>query len=307
MLPSANSFLDLYVWHFMRIFTFWMAIMLGSNLPACSQESTSDFCSICKDHTHAENPPYRLNFKNEIPFIVSSGLILGTGFLAAELNDTKPYTVQELGNLNIMSINALDRKAVENYSPQDATTSDFIRTGVTILPILLLSEHHTKQDITALLAMSAEVMAITFGVTNTVKNAVNRARPLVYNPEVPLDERTGKRSRRSFFSGHTSHTAAAAFFMAKVITNYHPNMNNGTKVALWAVSSSIPAITAYLRVTAGKHFPTDVMAGYAVGAFTGWLIPHLHKVKDKDRNLSKLDLNVYPSNYGMQFSLRIGL
>lgn len=291
----------------MRLFTFWMAIMLGLNLPAWSQKSSPDFCSICKDHTHAENPPYRLNFKNEIPFIVSSGLILGTGFLAAELNNTKPYTEQQLGNLNVMSINALDRKAVDNYSPQDATTSDFIRTGVTILPILLLSEHHTKHDITALLAMSAEVMAITFGVTNTVKNVVNRARPLVYNPEVPLDERIGKRSRRSFFSGHTSHTAAAAFFVAKVITDYHPNMNNGTKVALWAVSSSIPAITAYLRVTAGKHFPTDVMAGYAVGAFTGWLIPHLHKVKNKESTLSKLDLNMYPSNYGMQFSLRIGL
>lgn len=281
--------------------------MLFCNWPAWSQKSSPDFCSICKDHTHAENPPYQLSFKNEIPFIVSSGLILGTGFLAAELNNTKPYTVQELGTLDIRSINALDRKAVDNYSPQDATTSDFIRTGVTILPILLLSEHHTKNDITALLAMSAEVMAITFGVTNTVKNVVNRARPLVYNPEVPLDERIGKRSRRSFFSGHTSHTAAAAFFVAKVITDYHPNMNKGTKVALWAVSSSIPAVTAYLRVTAGKHFPTDVMAGYAVGAFTGWLIPHLHKVKNKESTLGKLDMNVYPSSYGMQFSLRIGL
>ena len=291
----------------MRMISLWVGLLLFISFPAWSQQEQPTFCSICKDHTHAEKPPYRLDFKREIPFIVTSGLILGTGFLAAELNNTKPYTVSELATLDVNSINSLDRKAADNYSPQDARTSDFIRTGVTILPILLLSEHHTKSDITSLLVMSAEVMAITFGITSTVKNVVNRARPLVYNFEVPLDERLGKRSRRSFFSGHTSHTAAAAFFMAKVITDYHPNMNKGSKVALWAVSSSIPAVTAYLRVTAGKHFPTDVMAGYAVGAFTGWLIPHLHKVRNKEGALSKLDVNVYPSGYGMQFSLRVGL
>lgn len=305
MLMLTNRYANYYVWSFMRILLF--SVVLFISFPTWSQESSPDFCSICKEHAHTDAPPYRLSFKNEIPFIVSSGLILGTGFLAAELNNTKPFTVPELGNLDVLSINSLDRKAVDNYSPQDARTSDYIRTGVTILPILLLSEHHTKSDITALLAMSAEVMAITFGITNTVKNVVNRARPLVYNLEAPLDERTGKRSRRSFFSGHTSHTAAAAFFVAKVITDYHPNMNKGSKVALWAVSSSIPALTAYLRVTAGKHFPTDVMTGYAAGAFVGWLIPHLHKVSKKDSALSKLNMDLYPSNNGMQFSLRIGL
>ncbi len=264
------------------------------------------FCSICKDHNHAEGPPYELNFKREVPFIVSSAAILGAGFLAAELNTTKPYTTEELASLNINSINAFDRRSVHNYSTTAASASDYIRSGITIFPILLISEHHTKKDLTALLAMSAEVMAITWGITNTVKNVVNRARPNVYNPDVPLSERTSVRSKRSFFSGHTSHTAAAAFFMAKVISDYHPNMNKGTKITLWAVSSYIPVLTAYLRVKAGKHFPTDVMAGYAVGAFTGWLIPHLHKTS-RTSILSKLDMNVYPSNEGMQFSLRIGL
>lgn len=275
--------------------------------PAWSQQSTPNFCSICKDHTHAESAPYRLNFRTEVPYIISSGLILGTGFLVAELNKTKPYTAEELETLNPGSINSFDRRFVNKYSRRAATASDFIRTGITIFPVLLLSEHHTKEDITALLAMSAEVMAITFGVTNSVKNIVNRARPLVYNPEAPLSERIGKRSRRSFFSGHTSHTAAAAFFVAKVITDYHPNMNKGAKIGLWTVTSSIPALAGYLRVKSGKHFPTDVIAGYAIGAFTGWLIPHLHRVKNNNDVLSKLDLDVYPSGSGMQFSLRLGL
>jgi len=289
----------------------WKSILTIAGLlvfliSATAQQSSPNFCSICKDHTHAEGPPYRLDFKREVPFIVSSAVILGTGFLAAELNTTKPFAPEELGSLNIRSINAFDRRSVFNYSTTAASASDYIRTGITIFPILLISEHHTKEDITALLAMSAEVMAITFGITNTVKNLSNRTRPIVYNPEAPLDQRTNARSRRSFFSGHTSHTAAAAFFMAKVISDYHPNMNKGTKIVLWSVSAYIPALTGYLRVKAGKHFPTDVMAGYALGAFTGWLIPHLHKVK-KDGVLSKLDMQIYPSNEGMQFSLKLGL
>ena len=283
-----------------------VAIILFIFNSVYAQESTSNYCSICKDHTHSEGAPYRLDFKHEVPFILSSGLILGAGILAPALNNTQPFTVEELATLNVNSINAFDRRSVNNYSPVDAKTSDYIRTGVTILPILLLSEHHTKEDITALLTMGVEVMTITYGVTSTVKNLVNRTRPNVYNALAPLEERTSARSRRSFFSGHTSHTAAAAFYMAKVISDYHPNMNKGTKVALWAVSGYIPALTGYLRVKSGKHFPTDVMAGYAFGAFTGWLIPHLHKVK-KEGPLSKLDVQVYPGVNGMQFSLKLGL
>ena len=281
-------------------------VVLVVAMPNWAQKSTDSYCSICRDHTHAEGHPYRLDFKREVPFIVSSGVILGVGLLADGLNKTTPFTTEELGNLDVNDINSFDRRYVDNYSPIDARTSDYLRTGVTILPILLLSEHHTKEDITSLLVMSAEVMAVTFGITNGVKNLVARTRPYVYNPMVPISERTNSRSRKSFFSGHTSHTAAAAFFMAKVISDYHPNMNKGTKIVLWSVSAYIPVITGYLRVKAGKHFPTDVMTGYAVGAFAGWLIPHLHSVNGKGF-LRKADVQVYPSMSGVQMSLKIGL
>lgn len=289
----------------MKFFLSFISV-LGLFNTLIAQDSTDQYCSICKDHTHTSATPYRLDFRREVPYIISSGVILGSGFLVAGLNSTKPYAPEELATLNINSINAFDRGAVYNSSSEAARASDIIRTGITIFPLLLLSEHHTKHDITALLVMSTEVMAITYGLTNIAKNTVNRTRPNVYNPNTPLDERTSAGSRRSFFSGHTSHTAAASFFMAKVISDYHPDMSKGAKIALWSVSAYIPAVTGYLRVKAGKHFPTDVMAGYAVGAFTGWLIPHMHQVK-RAGPLSKMDLQVYPANNGMQFSLRMGL
>jgi len=306
MVESTNDNSKFYVLFYMRrIIGFCIGVMFLVT-PCWAQKSTDNYCSICRDHTHAEGRPYRLDFKREVPFIVSSGVILGVGLLADGLNKTTPFTTEELSALNVNDINAFDRRYVNNYSPIDARTSDYFRTGVTILPILLLSEHHTKEDITSLLVMSAEVMAITFGITNGVKNLVARTRPNVYNPMVPLSERTSSRSRKSFFSGHTSHTAAASFFMAKVISDYHPNMNKGTKIVLWSVSAYIPVITGYLRVKAGKHFPTDVVAGYALGAFAGWLIPHLHSV-DRKGFLSKINVQVNPSSSGMQFSFKVGL
>ena len=273
---------------------------------AQSESNTEDHCSVCKNHVHISENPYRLDFKGEVPFIIASGSILGAGFLISALDDTKPFTEEQLANLNIRSINSFDRRSVFNQSSSAASASDYIRTGITIFPLLLLTEHHTKQDISALLVMSAEVMAITYGLTATTKNLANRTRPNTFNPATPLDERTSSGSRESFFSGHTSHTAAASFFLAKVISDYHPNMARGKKIALWTLAAGIPATTAYLRVKAGKHFPTDVMAGYAVGAVTGWLIPHLHKA-ERPNFFGKLNWQVYPAAGGMQVSLRLGL
>jgi len=36
-----------------------------------------------------------------------------------------------------------------------------------------------------------------------------------------------------------------------------------------------PGVTA-LRVAAGKHFPTDVLASAALGSGIGWVVPTIH-------------------------------
>lgn len=60
--------------------------------------------------------------------------------------------------------------------------------------------------------------------TTSVPLLTNRKRPIVYMPEVPLNEKMERGPTDSFFSGHTSTTAAASFFMAKVISDYHPKL-----------------------------------------------------------------------------------
>jgi membrane-associated phospholipid phosphatase len=44
----------------------------------------------------------------------------------------------------------------------------------------------------------------------------------------------------------------------------------------WGLAVAIPAWTGVERILAGKHFPTDVIAGYAFGALCGYLVPGIH-------------------------------
>lgn len=268
-------------------------------------QSNEEPCGVCIGGNHDEPRPYELSFKHEIPFIITSALTVSAGFIAQAANNEKFLNIAEINRLNPDGLSSFDKPAIYNSSTKAASYSDFFRTSMTLLPIYFVSNHHTKEDVWPLVAMSFEVLSTTFGLTNMAKNIARRPRPFAYNPEVPLENKLKIDAKRSFFSGHTSHTAAFTFFMAKVVTDYHPNMKKGFKAVMWSGAVLIPATTAYLRVKAGRHFPTDVIAGYAVGALVGFIVPHLHKKKKEESVLSWQPL--FSDDYtGLSLSVKLG-
>lgn len=70
-------------------------------------------------------------------------------------------------------------------------------------------------------------------------------------------------------------TAANTFFFAEIFSEYYPESK--WKPVVWGGAIAIPAVTGYLRVRGGRHYPTDVIAGYALGAAVGYFIPKLHE------------------------------
>jgi membrane-associated phospholipid phosphatase len=104
---------------------------------------------------------------------------------------------------------------------------------------------------------------------------VKRTRPFVYQHELSIEERMSTSARQSFWSGHTSQTATMCFLTAKLYADYHPDSK--WKPVMWTAAATIPAATGIFRMTAGKHFPTDVLVGYVTGAAIGFFIPRLHK------------------------------
>lgn len=234
-------------------------------------------CFLCNTetrHHHKESPYHDFSLKNELPYIGSFAGLAAIHFL---IDSPKPLTEEDILGLDGQSINSFDRYAISKSSKQAQNLSDFFLTGVLVLPAIFLSNHHTRKDIIPLATMSLEVIGINVALTSITKKIAKRTRPLAYNSAFPLEEKITENTRLSFFSGHTSHTSALSFLIAKVMTDYHPEARRGVKIGIWAFSASVPAVTGYLRVRGGKHFPTDVIAGYLAGGLLGIVIPNLHK------------------------------
>jgi membrane-associated phospholipid phosphatase len=58
------------------------------------------------------------------------------------------------------------------------------------------------------------------------------------------------------------------------------NPDSGARGWVWGGCLTAAAATGVLRWVAGRHFPTDILAGAAVGATAGWLVPRLHEADD---------------------------
>ena len=261
-------------------------------------------CKYCLHGEHTASSPYLINFKKELPFLGTAAGLLGTGLLMKNANEEAPFTLAELDELDPSKINSFDRGAVNNNSETARRYSNYTLLSGALLPLYFLTNHHTRSDFVPLMLMGIEVFSITSTLTLNSKYMFNRTRPLTYNSSFSDELRTDETSKLSFFSGHTAQTAGFSFFMAKVITDYHPNMRTGTKVGIWSFAVALPAVTGYFRIKGGKHFNSDVITGFAVGATIGWLVPHLHKKKNKD---SKLSLNLYNKQGANGFTFTLAL
>ncbi|MEZ4887882.1 MAG: phosphatase PAP2 family protein [Chitinophagales bacterium] len=228
------------------------------------------------------NSPYELNFKRET-LLLGLG---GVGSLTAvnlQQKNIAPLTIEQINAVNANDINGFDRSATRNWSTQAAKGSDYFLYASAALPFTLLIDKPIRNDAFIVGTMFVETVLINLALTDYTKYIARRYRPLVYNDESPLTSKQDLSAQLAFFSGHTSGSAALCFFTAKVLTDYHPNSK--LKPLIWGTAAMIPAITGYLRYKAGKHYPTDVIVGYLVGASIGYLIPQWHRKKEGGTSL----------------------
>ncbi len=135
--------------------------------------------------------------------------------------------------------------------------------------------------------IEAEALALSRVVTAALKHAVGRPRP--YTSLAPEDVRARDRQgltealqradrSHSFPSGHSSMAFAAATSLATVLTLDAPKTKRARIVIglAWSLGLVAAGTTAALRVVAGKHYPSDVVAGAAIGSAVGVVTPLLH-------------------------------
>lgn len=104
-----------------------------------------------------------------------------------------------------------------------------------------------------------DALAFANDVSQTVKGTSNRSRPFVVDPTItPAVGIPGKNP--SFPSGH----ASAAFAGAEILAAFLPNRRDEI--------FNIAEQSAFSRVYAGMHFPSDAIAGAKLGMMAGAFI-----------------------------------
>lgn len=225
-----------------------------------------------------QSSPYKTSLKTDAPIV--AGLV-GLNVLGLSIIKNKDeLTLAQLNALNKEDIFFIDRGTAGNFSDK-ADKDSYIPfyASFAAAPIMAFLNKNQRSHTGQVMVLFVETMAVTGAAFTLTAGLVDRSRPLVYNTSLPVEDRIDKDAQRSFFAGHTAATAAASFFVAKVFQDFNPDSR--AKPYVWAAAAAVPATVGYLRLKAGKHFLSDNLLGYAIGAGAGILVPQLHKKNNK--------------------------
>lgn len=217
--------------------------------------------------------PYTTRFAVEAP--VTAGLLglSAVGLLLVQHKRTA--TDADLAALDRANIPAIDRFSAGRFSERAQRVSDGVCYGtLALVPALLAFQPNVHGRYGQVAGLYLETMSSTAALFTLTVGTVYRYRPYLYGPEGG-ELRHGPVATDAFFGGHTAHTATATFFAAQVFHDFNP----GSKAQpyVWGVAAAVPAVVAYFRVQAGKHFLSDNLVGYVVGATVGIMVPRLHR------------------------------
>ena len=150
-------------------------------------------------------------------------------------------------------INSLDSRFVRNYSKVFSRSAPYISVGVPVAMAAYAGFAKDKdllKDAIYIGTSVGEAVVLTYGI----KLAVGRERPYERYPD-----RVHAYSTESSSSFPSSHTAAA-FSLATSLSIKYPKWYVIAPSALWACS------VGFSRMNEGVHYPSDVVAGAAIGA-----------------------------------------
>jgi membrane-associated phospholipid phosphatase len=120
-----------------------------------------------------------------------------------------------------------------------------------------------------------EALAVDGALNELVKLWAQRPRPFLYGTAAPDEARASPDAHLSFYSEHTSLAFTAAASWVTTFALRHRG-SRGLVAAAALAAAALAGTTAALRMVAGKHFPSDVITGAAVGTAIGIGVPLLH-------------------------------
>ena len=149
--------------------------------------------------------------------------------------------------------NSWDGKFIRNYNKVISRTEPYVAIGVPVAMAVTAWAKHDKQLLKDAVYVGTSV-AGAFVVTYGMKYLVDRQRPYERYPD--RVHAYSHENSPSFPSGHT----ATAFALATSLSVKYPKWYVIAPSAVWACSVGVS------RMNEGVHYPSDVLAGAAIGA-----------------------------------------
>jgi len=259
--------------------------------------------------------PYEINswVIRDIPTGIAYGSALVGLYFVGENLVSRAENFENTDLISSGEIGFFDRYATRQWSDKWDSFSDQLLWGMGVataasLAVVLSDQEKVSGSVarsnTATLAlMAAELLVINKGFTDLVKGSVRRRRPYVHNQELTFNQKFQIATEDqdlflSFFSGHSAATFSAAAFISTVVADA-TDAPDWAKSLVWGSTMSVAALTAYARVAAGRHFPSDVIVGAIVGSAIGHLVPRSHRLGG-DTNIHIINRGYQGIGFGIQ-------
>ncbi len=222
---------------------------------------------------------------------VVDGALLGGGLLLAGVTElvlpklSPPWG--SLGTPDISTVNALDRAAMFHYSHTLDLASTVTEYTTFAFPLAFVLLADTPDALPAGVVY-VEAVSIALGVKNIVNYLAPRYRPYMYEGGAPGVDPS--ENDLSFPSGHATFSFASATAGLTIFLRYAPD--SPWLIPFAVTSYGLASATSSMRVLAGMHFVTDVLAGAFLGTAFGYLVPALHDKLVPPRDGMGLRLNL---------------
>lgn len=217
----------------------------------------------------ASSSPYALSTELDLSVYAVAGTFAAGWLLRHQLAPPPCAPVCDASTLN-----PLDKLAAGNWSTGWATFSDVGIATLLVGTAATVVATDGVRDAWTDLVVVFESVIVSNALAALSDEAARRPRPFVYGDAAPLSERTDGNAGLSFFSGHSAAAFSATVALASTLHRRDPR-GDSWWIAL-GVGGLASAAIATARVLSGNHFPTDVLAGAAVGSSVGFVVPALH-------------------------------
>ena len=170
----------------------------------------------------------------------------------------------------LREITNIDERVKGRFDLRAASVSDKLLGLSLITPLLLQTAPCVTKSASDTFLTQFKAMAATTFFTQVMKMATARNRPYTYSADPCIQRYTkarGTGAAASFYSNHASATFASAVIGASLFSALNSGAN--LRPLVWGAQTALAAMASNLRVIAGQHFYSDVLAGAFAGVVCG--------------------------------------